>query len=225
MVKPGPVTPTELTVTAALPVEVNVTFCVTGLPIVTEPKLTDPDATESCGVKPATPLAASETVAAPPKELLAKDISPLMVPVAAGLNCTGSEICWFGLRVIGKIVSSIEKPAPATVAEVTSTAAVPLESRVTVWLVGLPMVTSPKRSGAGETVRRGSPATGAAFAPDPARATVATGEEVELLLTLIWPVALPALVGTNFTCKSSFLPGARLTGNEAPAIENSAPEM
>jgi hypothetical protein len=224
-VKPVPVTPTELTVTGALPVEVNVAFCVTGLPIVTEPKLKAPGVTESCGVELATPFAASATAAAPSRELLVKDISPLMEPVAAGLNCTGSEICWFGLRVIGKIESSIEKPAPTRVAEVTLTAAVPLESSVTAWVVGLPTVTSPKLSAAAETVRRGSPGTGAAFAPDPARATVVTGEEVELLLTVIWPVALPAPVGTNRTCKSSLLPGAKLTGNEAPTIENSAPEM
>lgn len=220
-----PVTPTELTVTAALPVEVNVTFCVTGLPISISPKLTAPGPTESCGVKLATPLAASETVAKPSRELLEKDISPRTVPVVAGSNCTGSEICWFGLRVIGRIVSSIEKPAPTTVAEVISTAAVPLENSVTAWVVGFPMVTSPKLSPAGETVRRGSPATGAAFAPDPARATVATGEEIELLLTVSCPVALPAPVGMKRTCKSSLLPGARLTGKEAPAIENSAPEM
>jgi hypothetical protein len=223
-VKPLPVTPAELTVTGALPVEVNVTFCVTGLPIITEPKLTPPGATESCGVKLATPFAASETVAAPSRELLVKDISPRMAPMAAGLNCTGSEICWFGLRVIGKIVSSIEKPAPTTDAEVTSTAPVPVESSVTAWLVGLPMVTSPKRSAAREAVRRGVPTSGASFAPDPAKATVVTGDEVELLLTVIWPVALPAPVGTNCTFKSSLWPGASLIGNEVPAIENPDPE-
>lgn len=51
-----PLIAAEFTVTADVPVEVSVTLCVVGLPIVTRPKLTAPVVTASCGFGPAAPV-------------------------------------------------------------------------------------------------------------------------------------------------------------------------
>ena len=55
-VKLAPLIAAEFTVTADVPVEVSVTICVAGLPIVTEPKLTAPVPTASCGFGASAPV-------------------------------------------------------------------------------------------------------------------------------------------------------------------------
>lgn len=63
-------------------------------------------------------------------ELLAMFKVPLAAPAAVGSNCTVSVAAWLGLRVSGKVAPEIEKPAPVSVAELTVTAAVPVEESV-----------------------------------------------------------------------------------------------
>jgi hypothetical protein len=59
------------------------------------------------------------------------------------------------------------KPAPAMLAELMVTAAVPVEVRVTVWVTGLPMVTDPKARVEGATASVEVRARSASLGPDP----------------------------------------------------------
>jgi hypothetical protein len=70
--KLAPLIAAEFTVTADVPVEVSVTICVAGLPIVTKPKLTAPGATASCGfgVSAPVPLNMTPTTGLPDEVLL-----------------------------------------------------------------------------------------------------------------------------------------------------------
>jgi hypothetical protein len=67
---------------------------------------------------------------APLDELLASTNVPVAAPALAGSNCTVTLAVWFGFSVSGKVAPESEKPAPATVAELTVTAAVPVEESV-----------------------------------------------------------------------------------------------
>ena len=63
-------------------------------------------------------------------ELLAMVKVPLAAPAAVGANCTVSVAAWFGFRVSGKLAPETERPVPVSVAELTTTAAVPVEDSV-----------------------------------------------------------------------------------------------
>lgn len=64
-------------------------------------------------------------------ELLTMLSWPVAAPAVVGSNCTASVTTWLGFKVSGKLPPNTENPAPATVAALTVTAAVPLEVRVT----------------------------------------------------------------------------------------------
>lgn len=68
-----------------------------------------------------------------------------------GLNVTFSDADWPGLIVIGKEAPVSENPAPETVAEPIVRAALPLDTIVTAWVLGLPVLTLPKLSVEGLT--------------------------------------------------------------------------
>ena len=55
---------------------------------------------------------------------------PLALPSAVGSNCTCSVIDCVGFRVTGKLLPTIEKPAPVIAAELTVTGEVPDEVSV-----------------------------------------------------------------------------------------------
>jgi hypothetical protein len=70
-------------------------------------------------------------------ELLWMDSWPVIDPAVVGSNVKVTLIAWFGLRVSGKLIDDIEKPVPETAMELTVTAAVPLEVKVTICVVGV----------------------------------------------------------------------------------------
>jgi hypothetical protein len=76
-------------------------------------------------------------------ELLPIVSCPVTEPVDDGLNVRVTVIVFPGLRVAGRLVGDAEKPLPLTVIELTVTEAVPVEVRVTVWVVGLFNTTPP----------------------------------------------------------------------------------
>jgi hypothetical protein len=78
------------------------------------------------------------------EELLLTVKVPFAAPATVGLNCTVSVVDWLGFRVSGKLAPEIEKPVPEGVAELTVTAAVPVELKVRVWVVAVLTGTLPK---------------------------------------------------------------------------------
>ena len=87
----------------------------------------------------ANPLNAAVTVPVPDKgskavdplaELLEMESCPVAGPADAGSNCTLRVVVWPGAKVRGKLAPETENPAPATVAELTVTGAVPVEDRI-----------------------------------------------------------------------------------------------
>ena len=67
----------------------------------------------------------------PLAELLEMESCPVAGPADAGSNCTLRVVVWPGAKVRGKLAPETENPAPATVAELTVTGAVPVEERTT----------------------------------------------------------------------------------------------
>jgi hypothetical protein len=80
----------------------------------------------------------------PSEELLASVRDPVVVPAAAGLNCTLTLAVWPGFNVIGKLAPEAANPAPEIVAALTVTGVVPVDDRVTVCAAAAPTSTLPK---------------------------------------------------------------------------------
>ena len=81
---------------------------------------------------------------APVEELLAMVRLPLAAPAAVGSNCTVSVAVWLGFSVSGKAAPEMEKPVPASAAELMVTAAVPVEDRTIDCVVAVLTATLPK---------------------------------------------------------------------------------
>jgi hypothetical protein len=78
------------------------------------------------------------------EELLLMVRAPVAAPAAEGSNCTIRFALWFGFSVMGKVAPEMEKPAPVSIAELTVTAAVPVELKVNDCMVGVFTVALPK---------------------------------------------------------------------------------
>jgi hypothetical protein len=76
-------------------------------------------------------------------ELLWTDRLPVAVPDTVGSNWTSSVTARPGLKVTGKVAPEMVKVAPLRVAELTVTAAVPVEAKVTVCVDGVLIVVLP----------------------------------------------------------------------------------
>jgi hypothetical protein len=77
-------------------------------------------------------------------EVLTTVSVPVAAPATVGSNCTLIVTVWFGLNVIGKVPPEIVNPLPLTVTELTVTAAVPVEDRITDCVAAEFRFTSPK---------------------------------------------------------------------------------
>jgi hypothetical protein len=145
IVKPVLVIAAELTVTGAVPFEVNVNDCVVDVLIVTLPKLRLAALIVNCGLGAVVlvPLRAT-TAVEPVDESLLIVICPLAAPVTAGLNCICNVTAWPGFNVTGRLPLTIVKPVPAMVAELTVTGAVPVDVNVNDCVVAVFTVTLPK---------------------------------------------------------------------------------
>ena len=93
----------------------------------------------------------------------------------------------------GKLLPTMVKAAPLMEAELTVTAEVPVDVKVTDCVVGEFTVTLPKLRLAVLTLSCGF----AAAVPVPLRATAAVLPEAELLLMVTCPVDAPVAVGLN----------------------------
>jgi hypothetical protein len=224
IVKPAPVIAAELTVTGEVPVDVSVNDCVVAVFTVTLPKLRVAALTANCGLCAAVlaPLRAT-TAVLPVDELLLIVIWPLAVPVVVGLNCSCSVIDCVGFSVTGKLPPTIVNPAPVIAAEDTVTGDVPVDVSVNDCVVAVFTVTLPKLRLAALTVNCGLVWGLDAIVPVPLRATRDEPPVVELLLIVIWPLAVPAAVGLNCTCSAIDCVGASVTGRLLPTIVNPAP--
>lgn len=60
---------------------------------------------------------------------------PVAAPTAVGSKVSVRLMAWPGLSVAGRLTGEAEKPLPETATEFTVTGAVPVEVRVTVWVV------------------------------------------------------------------------------------------
>jgi hypothetical protein len=187
---------------------------------VTLPKLRLPALTVSCGLGAAIliPLSATVTVL-PELELLLIVSCPDNEPVVVGLSCTCNVSDWFGFSVAGKLPPASEKPAPLIVAELIVTGDVPVEVRVSDWVVDVFTVTLPKLRLPTLTVNCG---LGAAILV-PLSATVTVLPELELLLIVSSPDNEPVVVGLNWICRVSDWFGFNVAGKLPPASENPVP--
>jgi hypothetical protein len=220
IVKPVPMIAAELTVTGAVPVDVNVNDCVAAVFTVTLPKLKVPVLTVKCGLGAAVLVPPKVTCAVEPvDESLLIVIWPLAVPITVGRNCTCTVTAWVGFSVTGKLPPIIVNPAPVLAAELTVTGAVPVDVRVSDCIVAVFTVTLPKLKVAALTANWG---LGAAVLV-PLRVTCAVEPVDELLLIVTWPLALPVAVGRNWTCKVTACAGFSVTGKLPPTIVKPIP--
>ena len=83
---------------------------------------------------------------------------PVTAPAAVGSNCTLRVAVWLGFKVSGKLAPETLKPLPATTAEFTVTAAVPVEDSVTDCVVGVFTFTLPKATVVALMLSVGTPA-------------------------------------------------------------------
>jgi hypothetical protein len=84
-------------------------------------------------------------IAAEPAEVLSVSVTaPVMAPAAAGSNCTVIVAVWPGCNVTGVLMPASVKPVPLIAAALMVSAAVPDEVSVTVPVVAVFTVTSPK---------------------------------------------------------------------------------
>ena len=155
----------------------------------------------------------------PVEELLLIVICPLAAPVAVGKNWTCNVTDWVGLSVAGRLPLTIVKPAPVIAAEVTVTGDVPVDVNVNDFVVDVFTVTLPKFRAASLTANCGL----VAVVLVPLKITTVVAPVEDLLLIVIWPLAAPALVGSNCTWSVSDCVGFRVAGRLFPMIVNPAP--
>lgn len=169
----------------------------------------------------AVPVPLNATTAEPLVALSLIFSCPVAAPAAVGRNCTCSVAVCPALSVSGKLPPTVVKPAPVIEAALMVTGDVPDELMVNDCFVAVFTGTLPKLRLVVLTVNCGFAAT-----PVPLKATVAVLPVVELLLIVRCPVAAPATVGRNCSCKVSDWLGLSVTGKPpammvkpAPAIE------
>ena len=137
---------------------------------------------------------------------------------------------WPAARASGKARPLMLRPAPVALACEMVVLVPPEFVTVTVWLCGLPTVTFPKATVAGETVscpaEVPSPNTGKeALAdieeePDEPEAELRVSEALPLTATL--PLADPEDLGAKVTVKLVLCPAAKVTGKVRPLIVKAA---
>jgi hypothetical protein len=225
-VKPVPEIAAEFTVTGEVPVEVRTKAWLVAVLTVTLPKLRLVALRANCGFAAAVPVPLRATTAVPPLvELSLTEICPAAAPVVVGSNCTCRVTAWVGLRVIGKLPPTMVKPVPEIVAEFTVTGAVPIEIRVKGCVVAVFTDTLPKLRLDALTFNCGLACGLDAAVPVPLRATTTVVLLDELLLTEICPVAAPAAVGSNCTCRLTAWLGLRVIGKLPLTMVKPAPEI
>lgn len=190
--------PAAVMFNAALPVLVSVKFCVALLPTATVLKASADGLIDICACAAGTdPLRL--ILSGDPGALETIETVPVGLPADVGVSVAVNEVAWPGFRLCGgRLV--ILKPAPAIVAPVMDSAAVPGFEIVTETEPLLPTRTLPKFTLDGFAARD-------PWVPVPARATD-TVESDALLLIVTLPEATPAAVGVNVAAKDMLEPAA-----------------
>jgi hypothetical protein len=189
---PFPDAVAEVTVSVAFPEFVNETVCVPVLPTLTLPKLTLGVPSVNCAC-PAVPVPLNAIVSGEFGRLLAIEIDPDAAPVAVGANFTPNVTLCPAVSVCGVVKPVVLNAAPETVAELMFTFAVPPFVSVTFTVLLLPVSWLPKFTLPGFAVSVPS-------VPVPVIGIEMLASEA-VLVTLIDPVAAPAVVGANCAVK------------------------
>src|SRR6202020_1833443 len=115
---------------AAVTEDVKVTVIALDVPSVRLPKLSVVALKVSCGVVAVpVPLRATVKVGLV-VEVLTTVSLPVNAPAVVGAKVTGTTTVWPGVRIMGRVVATIEYPVPETASEVIDTLAVPIEVKV-----------------------------------------------------------------------------------------------
>jgi hypothetical protein len=186
---PVPVTFAAVIVTLALPLFDNVTVCELLLPVITLPKLTLDGFADNCGCTPV-PLNAMD--AGEPGALLVSETLPEAFPAAPGANFAVKEVLPPAAIVAGIARPEMLKPVPEAVAWVMTVLAFPGLLNVIVAVPLLPTFTLLKFMLVGLIVSLGC----GGCVPMPLNA-IFRGEPGALLVTAMFPLKLPAVVGAN----------------------------
>jgi hypothetical protein len=218
IVKPVPVRVPELIVRGAVPEEVTVSERAFEEPSATLPKLSVL-ALRVMRAALATPVPVRLTTeVAPVVELLTTVNLPVRPPTVVGLKVTGTTKVCPAVRVLGRVVATIENPVPATVRELMVRGAVPEEVIVSESAFEVPSVTLPKLSVLALRVMPAGLAT-----PVPVRLTTEVVPVAALSTMANLPVRLPAVVGLKVTGTTNVCPVVRVLGKVVAAMENPAP--
>jgi len=159
----------------------------------------------------ATPVPDKVTFAGEPVALLVTETLPDAFPAADAVNCTPTVTLWLGVNVTADPPLVIANPVPLLLIDEIAT----LEFPVLVILKSctaeeLPSFTFPKFKLVGLTDN-----VSAAAVPVPLIG-IAVGDSTALLTSVIVPLALPAVVGANFTVKLAVSPAASVFGALSP---------
>ncbi len=187
--------------------------CVTSVPTVTVPKLTDPGVTLSAD---AVPAPVQSTFIGEPDALLVIVSAPDSAAALVGLNVTVTSVFCPGCKVEGIANPESVTPVPVIDALEIVTAAAPVFDSFTISVDVLPIEIFPKLIAAGVAVN----ATVAA--PEALSATF-VGEFSALLLIVSVPFAVPP-DDLYVTSSESVPPGFSVAGTVIPPIVNPLPE-
>jgi hypothetical protein len=202
-VKPVPVGVMADTVNVPVPELVSVKGRAEVVPVFTLPNAMLVGLTESCG---AIPVPVTDTGETAVDELLVKLTLPVTLPLAVGANFTEPATLAPAAMFRGSVKPETETPAPDGVMAETVRAAVPVLRSVSACVEDVPVVTLPNAIEVGETVS-------VACVPVPVNATVAVGA---LLVTVMLPVAAPAVLGSKLTVAVAAWPAAKVKGTLTP---------
>ena len=209
-VNPEPLALTAETWTAALP-ELVITICLAELePVVTLPKLRLVGFGVSWPVGATAPVPLSETVSGEPVASLVIVRLPVRLPVVVGANLMVSVADWDALKVAGTLSPLTLKPLPEALTAEMCTSVLPVLVMTTCFEELDPEVTLPKLRLVGFALSVPEVAT-----PIPERVKESVEFEASLV-TVMPPVALPALVGANVTVRVAVWEGFTVAGTVMP---------
>lgn len=203
--KPDPVAVSAVTCRSAVPLFRRVNCCVPDDPVVTLPNDMLVGVIASCGAG-ATPVPVNDTGAAAVPELLVKATLPVKLPPVVGANRTEPATVPPGAIVSGNVKPETENPVPEAVTAETFRVAVPVFLSVSACVAEEPVFTLPNAMLVGVTER-----TGCTPVPDKVAETLGAS-----LVTVMLPLAVPAVVGAKRTDAVALCPGVRVKGTVTP---------
>ena len=176
------------------------------LPLFTVPKLRLDGVVEIVSVA-ATPVPLNTTAVGEVGALLTSEILPVALPAACGANCALKVVDAPGFNESGRFTVLVVNPVPVTLNCVMVNTPVPVLLNCSVCVFGEPIVTLPKLTLAGVTVR-------AACTPVPLMGT--TTLEPCAVVTVTFPVTVSAAFGANVRLRVAVCPAVKVIGVVMP---------